>query len=159
MITLRPYDRTDAESVTRWIKDSSALFLWAADRFREHPLSADTFDGIYTDKSLNGFIAEDDGLVMGHLFMQPHPDGRLKFGLIIVDPDVRGKGYGKKMLLSALEYAKKRYSPRSVFLCAFDTNQAAYNCYKSLGFAETGVVINHTFEGKTHFYREMEYAL
>ena len=110
---LRPYKRNDAESVIRWIKDSTSLFLWAADRFGDFPLSSEEFDSIYTDKGLNGFIAEDEGIVMGHLFMQPLGEGRLKFGLIIVDPDIRGKGYGKRMLLSALEYAKKSFSPQA----------------------------------------------
>lgn len=159
MITFRQYKTRDAETVTGWVKDRTALFLWSADRFRGFPLLPETFDGTYADKSLMGYIAEDNGIMIGHLFMQELGDGVLKFGLIIVDPGKRGKGYGKRMLLSALELAKEKYAPKKVLLYAFDTNEAAYNCYKSMGFKETGNIIDHIFDGQTHFYRQMEIEL
>ena len=156
MIAFRQYKARDAKTVTGWVKDKTSLFLWSADRFRDFPLLPEVFDGIYYDKSLMGYIAEDDGNMIGHLFMQDLGDGILKFGLIIVDPDKRGFGYGKKMLISALAFAKEKYCPTKVRLYAFDTNEAAYNCYKSLGFAETGSVIYHELDGQTHCYRQME---
>ena len=159
MITLRPYKKEDAKTVLSWIKDERAFRLWCADRFDSFPLSAEKFNEIYASGDFDGYIAQENGDTVGHLFMQKLSDDTVKFGLIIVDPSKRGNGYGKKMLLTALDYAKYTLKVKRIVLAAFDTNPAAYNCYKGLGFKNTGKITEYTFFNEKHNYIELEYLI
>ena len=58
----------------------------------------------------------------------------LKF--VIIDPELRGKGYGKEMLKIALEYAFYETKAYAVQLNVFSQNIGAVKCYKSIGFVE-----------------------
>ena len=160
MLKLRPYKPTDSAHVVGWITNEEAFRLWCADRFENYPLSPEEFNKMYENKpnDLFGMIAEDNGDIIGHFFVQKLQQDRYKFGLIIVDNTKRGKGYGKRMLLTAFNYAKTTLKAKSITLSVFDTNEAAYKCYLNLGFKETGNYITHTFFGKEHKYIELEYT-
>ena len=159
MITLRRYNEKDAQAIVSWIKDEKAFRLWCADRFDRFPLSAKEFDSIYSAESgLSGMVAEDDGVLIGHLFIQHLGERKYKFGLKIIDGEKRGKGYGKSMLEAAMEYTATTLGADSVILNAFDTNPAAYGCYKALGFSETGNVKQFRFFCQTHNYIELSYS-
>ncbi len=159
MIKLRPYTFEDANKIISWIPDEQSFFLWCADRFKTYPLSNEEFNKrLYTNNNVyKGFIAVDEGEVIGHLFIEHLQNDRYKFGLIIVDSSKRGKGYGKKMLIEALTFAKEEYGAKEVTLSVFDTNISAYNCYISLGFKETGNYVLHNILGKEQKYIELEY--
>ena len=159
MITLRPYKTEDAKIILSWIKNEKSFFLWCANRFNKYPISSDKFNNIYNTDELQGFIAEDDGKTIGHLFMQKLSDNRLKFGLIIVDSSIRRKGYGKSMLLQAIEYAKTNFNINTITLCVFDNNHSAYECYKKIGFAENGKYTEIEILGEMHKYFELEYKV
>ena len=66
----------------------------------------------------------------------------LRFGFVVVDPDRRGKGYGKAMLQLATKFAKEIYGAKKVSLGVFENNQPAYHCYKAVGFND--VVLEET---------------
>ena len=161
MLNLRPYKTSDAEHIVSWIEDEKAFRLWCADRFKGYPLSPEEFNKLYQNRNddLFGMIAEDEGNIIGHFFIQRLQQDRYKFGLIIVDNTKRGKGYGKQMLLEALNFAKTKLNANCVMLSVFDTNESAYKCYLNLGFKETGNYITHTLFGKEHKYIELEYEL
>ena len=55
-------------------------------------------------------------------------------GFVIVDPNERGKGYGKAMLQLGLKYAFEIYGAKKVSLGVFENNASAYHCYKAVGF-------------------------
>ncbi|MBQ6702102.1 MAG: GNAT family N-acetyltransferase [Clostridia bacterium] len=159
MLTLRPYKKEDAKTVLSWIKDERAFRLWCADRFDDFPLSEEKLNEIYSDNDYSGMIALDGNEVIGHFFIQDLKHDSYKFGLIIVDSTKRGKGYGKKMLLTALDYAKNTLKAKRVVLAAFDTNPAAYCCYRGLGFKNTGKTTEYTFFNEKHSYIELEYFI
>lgn len=161
MLKLRPYKTSDAEHIVSWIEDENAFRLWCADRFKDYPLTAEEFNKLYQKRNEDffGMIAEDEGYIIGHFFIQKLQQDKYKFGLIIVDNTKRGKGYGKKMLIEALNFAKTTLKAKYVTLSVFDTNESAYKCYLNLGFKETGNYITHTLFGKEHKYIELEYEL
>ena len=74
----------------------------------------------------------------------------------VVDPQKRGKGYGKQMLGLGLNYAFEVYGADSVSLGVFDNNISAYNCYKSVGFQECGERIDYEIAGSIWTDIEME---
>ena len=62
-----------------------------------------------------------------------------RFGFVIVDPDVRGKGYGHKMLLLALDYVRENLPlVTRVDLGVFENNPKAKRCYEAAGFKDCG---------------------
>ena len=157
---LRSFTPADGQSVTEWIGDERAFRMWCADRFEKYPITAEEFNAIYNAPTpFTGMIACDGGEAIGHFFIQPLGNSVYKLGLIIVDGQKRGKGYGKKMVETAVEYVKTNFNAESIILYAFDGNPAAYNCYKSLGFSETGKVTQFVFWGETHNYIELKLAL
>ena len=55
-----------------------------------------------------------------------------------MDPEIKGKGYGRQMLSQALCYAFQILGMQTVTLGVYSDNAAARRCYESLGFKETG---------------------
>ena len=64
----------------------------------------------------------------------------LRFGWVIVDDSIRGKGYGTQMLQAGLKYAFEILDVDVVTLGVFENNELAHNCYKKVGFRDKEVV-------------------
>ena len=66
--------------------------------------------------------------------------GKEKHGIIYMigtDPEFRGKGLGKKVLLAGLSYLKNK-GINTVSLSVDSENRVAYELYRSMGFEERG---------------------
>ena len=61
-------------------------------------------------------------------------EGLLKF--VIVDPEKRGQGLGREMMLLAVRYAIEVGGARAVRLNVFSVNEPAKRCYERAGFVE-----------------------
>ena len=145
---LRPYiPETDFETIRNWVADPKTHALWCANRFG-YPLSGDNFNEVLRELRIrNGdspFVAENDtGEVTGFFCYSLHPDtndGLLKF--VIVDPAVRGQGFGKAMLRMAVDYAFRISKADTVHLRVFAENTQAVRCYESVGFAPEKTDLN-----------------
>ena len=66
----------------------------------------------------------------------------IRLGYIIVDSSIRGKGYGKKLIEEAIEYAKNELGAKEINLGVFTNNEKALKCYKSIGFEEIAIEKN-----------------
>jgi len=151
MIRLRPYKSCDAAVIEKWIRDRDVFVKWGGERFGKFPVDADTIDEKYRLK--NGdceepdnfypWTAIDDGnRAVGHFIMR-YLNGdrkRLRFGWVIVDDSVRGKGCGTQMLRAGLKYAFEILGADSVTIGVFEHNDAARNCYRKVGFKELEIV-------------------
>ena len=62
----------------------------------------------------------------------------VRFGFVIVDPEIRGKGYGSKMLRLGFQYVKDHPDVTRIDLGVFEDNAAAKRCYEAAGFKEFG---------------------
>lgn len=135
MLRLRPYNMKDAETILSWTKDETAFYKWTAGVLGEYPLSVEQFNMV---SNLMAFTAIDDNAVIGFFTMRKTTESfeELRFGFVVVDTNKRGKGYGKKMLLLGLKYAKEIYGAKKVTLGVFKNNEPAYYCYKAAGFKE-----------------------
>lgn len=87
--------------------------------------------------------AMDGDKIVGHLILRyPSADREtIRFGFVIVDDMIRGKGYGKRMLKLAIRYAFDILKTKKKTLGVFDNNEQAYYCYKAAGFNENGKII------------------
>lgn len=137
---IRPYiESLDYEQVAEWIDTEKVHAMWCAGLI-PYPMTRQDFHGLleknareWTDSA---YVAtEDDGTVIGFFCYSvntDHNEGFLK--LIVVDPAKRGRGYGRKMLELALQYAFDITGADQVQLNVFTENSAARRCYEKIGF-------------------------
>ena len=151
MIRLRPYKECDAEIIARWVQDRDVFLKWGGELFGAFPISADIIRAKYGLK--NGDCEEPDNFypwtaldgenrIVGHFIMRYlHGNNRiLRFGWVIVDDSIRGKGVGTRMLQAGLKYAFEILDADVVTIGVFDSNPNAHRCYQKAGFADREVV-------------------
>ena len=144
-MNLRKYNEEDAKEIIKWIKNERELRLWSADRYKNYPITSLDINNNYLEcqKTSNfyPFTLEEQGKVIGHLILR-NPNGNkdiIRMGFIIVDNSVRGKGYGKELIKLAICYAKEKLGAKEINLGVFTNNEAAFKCYKSVGFKVIGI--------------------
>lgn len=100
------------------------------------------------------FVAERDGEVAGFIMFQTPGRKRLShtgtFG-IMISQEHRGKGLGKLLLKTLLNWAEKNPLIEKVSLAVFSTNDRAIALYKSFGFIEEGRKINEVKFGDNEY--------
>jgi RimJ/RimL family protein N-acetyltransferase len=64
----------------------------------------------------------------------------IRFGWVVVDSSVRGKGYGTQMLRLGIKYAFEILGAEKITIGVFENNTPAHTCYKKVGFADVDVV-------------------
>ena len=135
MIRLRPYNANDADKILSWSKDERAFYKWSAGVLGEYPITKEQFGFV---NNLMAFTAIDDDNLVGFFTMRRPTESYdvLRFGFVVVDPEKRGKGYGKAMLQLGVKFAKEIYGAKKVSLGVFENNQSAYFCYKAAGFKD-----------------------
>lgn len=151
MLRLRPYKSCDAEKIAEWVKDKNVFLKWGGERFGNFPITAAVIDEKY--RLHNGDCVEPDNFypwtafddkngVVGHFIMRyiQNDNKILRFGWVIVNDTLRGKGYGKQMLNAGLKYAFDILGVDKVTIGVFENNTSAYKCYKTVGFVETEIV-------------------
>lgn len=134
-LRLRPYNEKDADIILSWNKDKSAFYKWSAGVLGKYPINKKKFGFV---NNLMAFTAIDDNDIVGFFTMRKPSESfdELRFGFVIVDPEKRGKGYGKAMLQLGIKFAKEIYGAKKLSLGVFDNNESAYYCYKSVGFKD-----------------------
>lgn len=145
-VYLRNYMESDANEIIKWIKDEQSLRFWSADRYDDFPINANDINNNYKEcVSCGNFYPMtliDNNKVIGHIILR-NPDLNnaqiVRLGFIIVDNNLRGKGYGKRLIEEALKYAQTNLKAKQITLGVFEKNKSAYHCYKSIGFKEIKV--------------------
>lgn len=162
MLRLRPYKACDAETIVSWIKDERTFRKWSADRYEHYPITADDMNAQYDANAFSdGFFemtAFDETGVVGHMIMRftDTEQKTLRFGFVIVDDTIRGKGYGKQMLKLAIKYAFEILMVEKITIGVFENNEPAYHCYMSVGFRDTGRTESYPVMGEEWKCRELE---
>lgn len=148
---LRPYKRCDADAIASWVSYKDIFMLWGGDRFGDFPVNADIIhekyclnngDCVEPDNFYPWVAIDDDNRVVGHFIMR-YTGGdmkQLRFGWVVVDGAIRGKGYGKQMLTLGLKYAFEILGVDRVTIGVFENNDSAHWCYRAVGFVDTEVV-------------------
>ena len=143
---LRDFRKEDSAVIGSWVRDEKSLYQWSADTINKFPLGDDDlnrqFETGFPGKSAIPLTAVDeDGNVVGHLFIR-YPDAAdksvVRFGYVIVDPELRGRGKGREMLELAIDYAGNVLGASRATLGVFTNNDSARRCYESVGFRPLG---------------------
>ncbi len=141
---LRAYTKEDAKTICSWICSEEELYRWSADQFNKFPLQAEDMEAYYAPRTAEGnyfplVMTDEQGKPVGHFIIRHpgHEDATVyRFGFIVVDPEIRGRGLGKQMLALGLAYAKERLQATRVTLGVFTNNDRARYCYQAAGFRE-----------------------
>lgn len=111
---IREYEESDADIILSWIDNERAFRFWSADRYGEYPISSEDISFNYSECKKHGnfypmTLIGDDNQVIGHLILRNPGEDKtvIRLGFIIVDNKIRGKGYGKALINSAIKYAKE----------------------------------------------------
>ena len=142
-LRLRPYKRCDANKIAGWITNEKSFYQWSADRLNDFPLTPERLNEYYDEyqedeRFFQMTAVDDSGMAAAHMMMRYPEEGQevLRFGFIVVNDQLRGKGYGKKFLKLALEYAFNILKVKKVTLGVFANNPGARHCYEAVGFLE-----------------------
>lgn len=84
------------------------------------------------------YIAEVGNKIIGKVHLEVSGDIGGIYGLGVT-PDYRGKGYGREILMGAIEMLKER-NKKEIMLQVAAKNNKALNLYKSCGFEETSIM-------------------
>jgi RimJ/RimL family protein N-acetyltransferase len=165
MLRLRPYKPSDANLLLDWWKDASEedFVKWSAGNF-EYPLTMEQLDAYYKKwcETENGWLMtalDESGTPVGHFIMRlaDYDAGTLRMGFIVVNPYIRGKGYGGQMVSQALKYAFEILGMKEVSLGVFANNPKAKECYEKAGFSEKEYVPEYlNYKGVTYPAYEMK---
>lgn len=82
------------------------------------------------------FIVEDEGQRVGLIWMRAQLDTPIKQGFIFdinIDPEQRGKGYGKQAML-LIEEKARQLGLQQIGLHVFADNQIARGLYEKVGY-------------------------
>lgn len=138
-LRLRSYRAEDGPAIVKWIKDERTHAFWCANLL-PYPLDEAAFERVRAEmeqkQGKRSFtVTTDDGELAGYFFMNTDTDDSSAFlGFVIVNDEMRGKGYGIKMLRLVKEYAFSVEGVEKIRLRVFDVNEAAVHCYKKAGF-------------------------
>ena len=156
MIRLRPYIDSDAAIIRSWCMNEETFYNWSAGVLGDYPLTPEKFA---KTGNLLRFTALENNEPVG-FFTLRNPDGEpneLRFGFVIVSPEKRGKGIGRRMIQEGFKFAFDIYRAEKATIGVLESNFPAYNCYLSAGFCETGTKETYTVNGETRCVVEMEY--
>ena len=143
---LKKYQKEDSAIICSWIRDEKSLYQWSADRIGKFPVMDNALNENYapmngSDRFIPFSAYDEEDHLVGHLYIR-YPDEKddsmVRFGFVIIDPDLRGQGNGKKMLQLAIEYAKNVLYASKITLGVFVNNDPARYCYQSVGFHPVG---------------------
>ena len=132
-LTLTPATRDDARTVMSWFTDAESVMLWGSP-FTRFPLREETF---FTDSdwdNVESRVARDGA---GNLvaFGQFYPKlGRCHLARLVVNPAFRRRGIGIRFIEALMAHAGAALGTDEFSLYVITSNQAAWRCYKKLGF-------------------------
>lgn len=128
---------TDFDELRCWCSDERIHALWCAGRF-PFPLEREGFEKALSAMNDAPYTALDDsGVPVGFFCLSFNSETMLKF--VLVKPDARGQGVGRKMIRLAADTAFENPEVRIVRLNVFSVNVPAERCYLSAGFAVESV--------------------
>jgi len=143
MLTFRDYTPADEELVASWVTDEWTLRVWSAACYEAWPVTGEEINCLYEktmekEPSFRPLMAEEDGIPVGHMFLQyTDPEqSNVHFGFVIMDPVCRGKGVGSRMLQLAIELSFGEMGAETLDLMVLDCNERAHRCYLRLGFRD-----------------------
>lgn len=101
------------------------------------------------DKRSDSTVIEFDGVVVGFAnFYKWEQAGTCTIGNVIVDPAIRGKGIGARLIEQMIDIARTRHQASEVTLSCFNSNVAGLLLYPKLGFVPYAIEERQDKQGR-----------
>ncbi|SDC95810.1 GNAT family N-acetyltransferase [Ruegeria marina] len=133
-ISLRPFVAEDAA----WLVERHGTLYAEAEGFDTTfaPLVAEILDAFvagHDPACERGWIAEHQGRRLGSIFCVRLDDGTAKLRLFLLAPEARGKGLGRRLLETCMDFAR-RAGYRDMQLWTHESHRAACALYAAAGW-------------------------
>ncbi|MDQ2093537.1 GNAT family N-acetyltransferase [Rhodalgimonas zhirmunskyi] len=144
-VILRQFKSDDAA----WLIERHGT-LYARDEGFDHtfgPLVAEILDNYIRDHDPGcerGWIAQQDGQRLGSIFCVRAADDTAKLRLFLLTPEARGKGLGRRMLTTCMDYARAQ-GYRRMHLWTHESHRAACALYAAHGWQLVSSTQVHSF--------------
>jgi RimJ/RimL family protein N-acetyltransferase len=158
-VYLRPFENSDKEAYKRWRADADPMAT--AEFGYRAPLSDAEVDVYFGDrppqqgKSQYQFIicTLDDEKPIGNvmLFEIDTRRGGAELGIVIGEPDYRGKGFGSDACNAIVDFAFGELRLERVYLSVRADNPSAEAAYVKCGFKKEGVLRHQVFARGQYF--------
>ena len=143
LVALGPLRRESIPQYVRWMNDFAITRTLAV---QPRPMTLEQETAWYEQAATNehernfSIIERASGRVVGNcgMFDVVFPHRRAEVGIVIGEPDARGKGYGTEAMRLLVDYAFTIAGMHSVMLWVYEFNPAARRCYEKVGFREVG---------------------
>ena len=145
MLELRKFTESDYDQLISWVPDARFLMQWAGPKYRfplNHAQLCETLKksesklpSYYVFKAIQ--VPNND--VIGHIQLMDVDYKKLTcmLGRVLIGvKDLRGNGYGHRMVQLAVKYAFEEAGLHEVRLGVFDFNCSAISCYQRIGFVQ-----------------------
>ena len=125
---------SDAREVARWPASLEEVRLWAGSA-GGWPVDASVFRRWHAEPDVKPYVLRDGEATVGYgELWTDEAEQEVELARIIVDPDYRGRGVGKRLVCMLLERASVTSLP-DAFVRVVPENGAAIACYVGAGFS------------------------
>ena len=128
-LELRPSQESDLPMLEQWFQDTELRERLGATL----PLRR-WFDFVQSEPGYFSWLALDGDTVVGEVAVEIEPDGTASEAPM-VNPALRGKGYGKEMLRAMLARSELA-AVTEMRACIEPNNTASIRCHTSVGFVQ-----------------------
>lgn len=157
--TLDEFGGTDAREVARWPASAEEVRLWSGGA-GGWPVDTSVFGRWHADPDVRPYVLREDGEPVGYGELWIDADEReAELARIIVNPDYRGRGVGRRLVVLLVERAALSGFP-DAFVRVVPENGAAISCYLGAGFAPVSEGEREEFNrGQPVYYVWMHHPL
>ena len=153
------FRESDAREVARWPTSAEEVRLWAGSACG-WPVDASVFRRWRAEPDVNPYVLRAGEAMVGYgeLWID-EPEQEVELARIIVNPDYRGSGLGKRLVGLLLERASLTGLPEA-FVRVVPENGAAIACYRGSGYSPVPELERREFNrGQPVDYVWMHYPL
>ncbi|WP_157729437.1 GNAT family N-acetyltransferase [Tumebacillus algifaecis] len=148
MVTLRPVEMQDVDTLYRFRMDEEVMF-WASGGFAEAMHTRGQIEEMVKAQTSGDsgrvFVIEaiknGEPVVIGQISFRDYNriNRNVTIGMLIGDRDFWGRGYGTDALEQFVRMLFTRYAAHRISMDTFVDNKRAIRCYEKCGFAVEGV--------------------
>ena len=133
-VTLRIAEKNDLGTILSWIPDADACRVWAGPDVCYPANATSVWKTIKADNNNTYSLVGIDGSLVGFGQILRRGARVVHLARIIVDPRLRGSGYGRLLCKALMKTAGVRFAVHRFTLHVYAENHAAITLYRSLGF-------------------------
>lgn len=124
---------TDIDELMEWFPMQQSVVGWGGPHFR-YPYTRASFHEDVRWRDMASFCLRSEAgqmLAFGQLYERI---GRINLARLVVHPDWRGRGIGRKLIAALISTSRALFSLNEFSLIVYRDNARAIRCYEAMGF-------------------------